>query len=299
MAIGSEVGQDLRRSRRTGRGWTATRSPTASSPGTATARSDPPRVLMEGVGARPTRGRLPKNSPTPPGTHPRARARSLTLRQPRCRSKPDWYWFPVRRPIAGCPTRHPPSSRVFGPERFFEAVHDVVQQATFEADCRSIVGIGVDELDAAFWADTEQSARRADPPARKLALASLKLDPGVDPAAWDAFLADYFAAAERPARPIYRASTSGTQPTVFRTGTGRRGAARVASFQRVRPLFVEPTSGTTWPISPTRTVRSRPGGSLRPRQPSPGRSAKTLRGLDVSNLTGGRVRRDRHSARPL
>ena len=33
-------------------------------------------------------------------------------------------------------------------------------------------------------------------------LKGLKLDPGIDPAAWDAFLADYFAAAARLRRPV-------------------------------------------------------------------------------------------------
>ena len=75
-------------------------------------------------------------------------------------------------------------------------LYTTCQQATFEADCRATLGIGLDELEAAFWADTEQIARRAEPPAR-VWLKSRKLDPSVDPAAWDAFLTDYFAAAER------------------------------------------------------------------------------------------------------
>ena len=62
------------------------------------------------------------------------------------------------------------------------------------------MGIGLDELDAAYWADTEQIVRRADPPAR-VWLKGLKLDPSIDPAAWDAFLADYFAAADRLVAP--------------------------------------------------------------------------------------------------
>jgi hypothetical protein len=43
--------------------------------------------------------------------------------------------------------------RVYGPERFLK-LYTTCQQATFEADCRATLGIGLDELDAAFWADT-------------------------------------------------------------------------------------------------------------------------------------------------
>jgi hypothetical protein len=79
-------------------------------------------------------------------------------------------------------------------------LYTTCQQATFEADCPATLGIGLNELDAAFWADTEQLARRVDPPARRW-LKGLKLGPGIDPAAWDAFLADYFAAADRLLAP--------------------------------------------------------------------------------------------------
>ena len=89
--------------------------------------------------------------------------------------------------------------RKYGPERFLK-LYTTCQQATFEADCRATLGIGLDELDAAYWADTEQIVRRAGPPAR-VWLKSLKLDRNIDPAAWDAFLTDYFAAAERLLAP--------------------------------------------------------------------------------------------------
>jgi hypothetical protein len=79
-------------------------------------------------------------------------------------------------------------------------LYTTCQQVTFEADCRASLGIGLDELDAAYWADIEQIVRRAGPPTR-IWLKGLKLDPGVDPAAWDAFLADYFTAAERLLAP--------------------------------------------------------------------------------------------------
>ena len=85
---------------------------------------------------------------------------SLTLRQ---LVAPDWYWY--SGPAAynqGAPLVNY-LLRVYGPERFLK-LYTTCQQATFEADCRATLGIGLDELDAAFWADTEQIARRADRP---------------------------------------------------------------------------------------------------------------------------------------
>ena len=92
----------------------------------------------------------------------REQGRSLTLRQ---LVAPDWYWFSGPAAYSqGAPLVNY-LLRVFGPERFLK-LYTTCQQSTFEADCRAILGIGLDELDAAFWADTAQIARRAGPPAR-------------------------------------------------------------------------------------------------------------------------------------
>jgi hypothetical protein len=88
--------------------------------------------------------------------------------------------------------------RVYGPERFLK-LYTTCQQATFESDLGASLGVGLDELDAAYWADIERIVRTG-PPARRW-LKGLKLAPGIDPAAWDAFLADYFAAAARLVAP--------------------------------------------------------------------------------------------------
>ena len=155
-----------------------------------TARSDPPRVLMEGW-AQANQG-TPAEELAYTAWDDRERGRSLTLRQ---LVAADWYWY--SGPAAynqGAPLVNY-LLRVYGPERFLK-LYTTCQQATFEADCRATLGIGLDELDAAFWADTEQIARRAGGPLTRIWLKSLKLDPGVDRAAWDAFVADYFAAAE-------------------------------------------------------------------------------------------------------
>ena len=97
-------------------------------------------------------------------------------------------------------------------------LYTTCQQATFEADCRATLGIGLDELDAACWADTEQIVRSVGPPTR-VWLKSLKLAPDIDPAAWDAFLADYFAAAERLLAPYDHVRLT----TVFRAYSDAQG----------------------------------------------------------------------------
>ncbi len=115
----------------------------------------------------------------------------MTLRQ---LIAPDWYWYSGPAAYSqGAPFVNY-LLRVYGPERFLK-LYTTCQQTTFEADCRAILGIGVDELDTAFWADTEKIARRAGPLTR-VWLKSLKLGPGVDRTAWDVFVADYFAAAD-------------------------------------------------------------------------------------------------------
>ncbi len=225
MAVGSEVGQDLRGAdglTRLDRHEVAHCVITRN----YTARSDPPRVLMEGW-AQANQG-TPAEELADTAWYDREQGRSLTLRQ---LVAPDWYWFSGPAAYSqGAPLVNY-LLRVFGPERFLK-LYTNCQQATFEVDCRSILGIGVDELDAAFWADTEQIARRAGPPARAW-LKGLKLDPGVDPAAWDAFLADYFAAAERLLAPYEHVRLT----TAFRTGTDdeeRQELLRSGAFARLR-----------------------------------------------------------------
>ena len=240
-----------------------------------TARSDPPRVLMEGW-AQANQG-TPAEELAETAWDDHEKGRSLTLRQ---LVAPDWYWY--SGPAAynqGAPLVNY-LLRVYGPERFLK-LYTTCQQATFEADCRATLGIGLDELDAAFWADTEQIARRAGPPARRW-LKGLKLDPSIDPAAWDAFLADYFAAADRLVAPYDHVRMT----TTFRIESGDqgrqrrsvriRGAAHLAPLGSVRP---RPASGRrsargrSWP---TPTTRSAPSATSAPSS-GPGRSRKTPR----------------------
>ncbi len=84
--------------------------------------------------------------------------------------------------------------RKFGPERFL-SLYTTCRQATFDDDCRRILGVTVDELDEDCWAEVE----RGEGPggyARRW-LSSLELGPQVDRASWDRFLSDYFKSMER------------------------------------------------------------------------------------------------------
>ena len=158
-----------------------------------TARSDPPRILMEGW-AQANQG-TPAEELADTAWNDREKGLSLTLRR---LVAPDWYWY--SGPAAynqGAPLVNY-LLRVYGPERFL-TLYTTCQQATFESDLRAGLGVGLDELDAAYRADIERIVRTG-PPARRW-LKGLKLDPGIDPAAWDAFLADYFAAAARLVAP--------------------------------------------------------------------------------------------------
>ncbi len=173
-----------------------------------TARSDPPRVLMEGW-AQANQG-TPEEELAYTAWDERKSGLSLTLRQ---LVAPDWYWY--SGPAAynqGAPLVNY-LLRVYGPERFLR-LYTTCQQATFEADLRANLGVGIDELDAAYWADVEEFVTRTGPPARRW-LKGLKLDPGIDPAAWDSFLAEYFAAAERMVAPYDHVRMTFT----FRVGT--------------------------------------------------------------------------------
>ena len=186
-----------------------------------TARSDPPRVLIEGW-AQANQG-TPAEELAHTAWNDRKNGQSLTLRQLVAR---DWYWY------SGPAAYHQGAPlvnyllRVYGPEAFLK-LYTTCQQATFEADCRATLGIGLDELDAACWADTEQIVRRCGPPTR-MWLKSLKLDPGIDPAAWDAFLADYFAAAERLLAPYNHVRLT----TVFRAYRDAQLPSRTTKFAK-------------------------------------------------------------------
>ncbi|MGO9463824.1 MAG: hypothetical protein ACLQVF_06670 [Isosphaeraceae bacterium] len=93
--------------------------------------------------------------------------------------------------------------RRFGPEKFLE-VYTTCRQATFEADCRRILGLDLDGLDAANRAEIDRLVSTAGP-VERVRLERLRLGTGVDAADWKAFLAEYFAAARRLLAPYHHA----------------------------------------------------------------------------------------------
>jgi len=155
-----------------------------------TIQSDPPTVLIEGW-AEANQGTSAEELASI-AWHDREAGRSLSLRE---LVASDWYWYAGQTAYSQGGPLVNYLLRIYGPERFLK-LYTTCQQATFEADCRATLGIGLDQLDIDFWADTEQLARRAGPLSR-IWLKKLRLDSSVDRAAWEAFVADYFDAAER------------------------------------------------------------------------------------------------------
>jgi hypothetical protein len=88
--------------------------------------------------------------------------------------------------------------REFGPDRFL-SLYATCSQATFDEDCRRILGVTVDELDKGYWAPVEKIAGHSGYARRWLS--SLELDSGVDRADWEGFISDYFKATERALAP--------------------------------------------------------------------------------------------------
>ena len=96
--------------------------------GTETARSDPPRVLIEGW-AQANQG-TPAEELADTAWNDREKGRSLTLRE---LVAPDWYWYSGPAAYSqGAPLVNY-LLRVYGPERFLK-LYTTCQQATFESD---------------------------------------------------------------------------------------------------------------------------------------------------------------------
>ncbi|HEX8203935.1 MAG TPA: hypothetical protein VF590_25900 [Isosphaeraceae bacterium] len=162
--------------------------------GFCSAASDPPAVLSEGWAD--ACGGLDPTALALRARRHRDEGGALSLRE---LVGPDWYGrhqWPAY--VQGAPLVHSILQR-FGPDRFL-ALYATCRRATFAADCRRILGVGLDDLDAAYRADIERLAGRSGAPARQR-LERLRLGPGVEPAAWTAFLDEYCAAADRLVAP--------------------------------------------------------------------------------------------------
>jgi hypothetical protein len=160
------------------------------------ARFDPPAMLTEGW-AQANQGTDPSDQAI------RVReglekGEGYTLRQ---LTGPDWYdrhEWPVY--LHGAVLVNFILERL-GPERFLR-LYTTCSQSTFESDCRRILGLDLDGLDAAYRASIERLVTQAGSVERRR-LERLRLGPGVNAAGWKAFLAEYFAAAERMLAPYH------------------------------------------------------------------------------------------------
>jgi hypothetical protein len=103
--------------------------------------------------------------------------------------------------------------RKHGPERFLDLFR-ACRLATFAADCQRVLGVSLDELDAAYWADVKKLVGDESTPVARLR--GIKTRPPVDPAAWNAFLDEYLAAARTLIAPYDHVSM-----TIERTFSGK------------------------------------------------------------------------------
>jgi hypothetical protein len=126
--------------------------------------------------------------------------KALTLRQ---LTGPDWYHRHKEPAYSQGATLVNFLVRRFGPEAFLE-LYTTCSQSTFESDCQRILGLDLDGLDAAYRAEIDRLISQA-PTVERLRLERLRLGPGVDAAAWKAFLADYFEATGRMLAPYHHA----------------------------------------------------------------------------------------------
>ncbi len=158
------------------------------------ARFNPPALLTEGWAQA--------NQGTDPVDQARSARDNLTLgtgfslRQltgPEWYDRHDWPVYLHGAPLVDFLLRR------FGPERFL-LLYTTCSQSTFESDCRRILGLDLDGLDAAYRADIERMATSAGSIEQRR-LERIRLAPDVDAAEWKAFLADYFAAAARMLAP--------------------------------------------------------------------------------------------------
>ena len=153
------------------------------------ARFDPPSVLTEGW-AEANQGTDPAELAARDWERV-TQGNDLTLRQ---LTGPDWYdrhEWPAY--VQGATLVNFLLAR-FGPERFLE-LYTTCTRSTFEADCRRILGLDLDGLDAAYRADVERhTGHEGSLPGR---LRRLSTGPKVARPAWQAFLDEYLPEAER------------------------------------------------------------------------------------------------------
>lgn len=111
--------------------------------------------------------------------------------------------------------------RTYGGERFF-GLYSTCRRETFAQDCRRILGVSLDELDRAYWADVERQVTAADHVDRYHPLFSVKLADGIDPAQWRYVATEHWKAYERAREQLRRAKASYSIRSEIREGDLRR-----------------------------------------------------------------------------
>lgn len=158
-----------------------------------------------------------------------------------------------------------------GPEKFLE-LYRTCRPATFEADCRRVLGVGLDDLDAACRAEVDRAA--PSEPDLGAALAALELGPEVDAAEWASFVVEFLAGAERLNRAHDQARVASEMEWSARHPTEgpARGKVRWTSLRSgpLRAVVVEESGtneGDAWstPPGPSRwsAWSATPGRSFR------------------------------------
>lgn len=176
--------------------------------------------------------------------------------------------------------------RLYGPERFL-ALYTSCRRATFAGDCRRILGVGLDDLDAAYRADVDRIA--GDGPGLLRALERIRTGPGLDPAAWKAFLAEYSAAADAllaPYRQVamttkfsYAHATAGREPETSEEEVRYVRSGGFRSDRRIGADFAEVI--LAHPERPFQARRNRPTDPWEvrvERNPDPARTYRRLAG---------------------
>ena len=163
---------------------------------------------------------------------------------------------------------------VYGPDRFLE-LYRTGRPETFEADCRRVLGVGLDELDAACRAEVDRAAPRQ--PSLRETLAAAELGPGVDPERWASFVGDYVAGVERServneqARVVVKLAWTAKHATEgeVRWAWSRSGPRRAVVYEAWGVKEGDdgsaapgPKDGSVWSAAPERSFRAareRPG----------------------------------------